>query len=304
MREQIGASDDGGIGASIAERICAELGDEAGHRVVRCLRTAAALLLVDAQGGNLRLPESAAYNVREALDAVVRDKPAGEGGFTAAMDAWDRYKVASSLPGADEIEARSTLASVLEGLSEDRERQAFMTRRLLEWFREQTGVDPIGGETDPTRQFQELRGQASRIVHSDAPHAQARALLSDAVAWFARFFAPPSEVATRVAQIALMPYEPRLLDDFRSLATSAHHVQLLVERLEIPRGLNHYGPQGSSVCPSQLRPGRSTHSRAIEGVCLTRRSSSCSSAFARMPSRCRRTDVGGATGRSCASRRG
>ena len=48
---------------------------------------------LDPQEG-VRYPESAAYNLREALDSVVRDKPAGSGGLITVLDAWDRYKVA------------------------------------------------------------------------------------------------------------------------------------------------------------------------------------------------------------------
>jgi len=142
-----------GLPPSVAGRVVTELGGANGGRVLRCLRTADSLLSrSDIEGPDLRLAESAAYNLREALDSVVRDRPAGEGGFSAAVFAWERYKVTIGLPGADEIAARAELAATMDGLAGDKERQAFMTRKLLDWFQEQTGSAPMTGTEDPSRQ--------------------------------------------------------------------------------------------------------------------------------------------------------
>src|SRR5690348_2124774 len=88
-----------GLPASVAKRIVTELGAPEGRRVLRCLQTADLMLrLAGRESTDLRLAESAAYNLREALDSVVRDRPAGEGGFSAAVNAWENYRLAISLP--------------------------------------------------------------------------------------------------------------------------------------------------------------------------------------------------------------
>lgn len=150
------------------------------------------------------------------------------------MSAWERYKVTIQLPDADEAAARADLAATMDGLERDKERQAFMTRKLLDWFQQQTGVAPIPGENDPTRQYNELRDSAARILHGDASRAEVEALLAATLAWFARFFTPPSDLASKVESLAKVPYSPEGLSEFRSLALNAHHVRLFLERIADP----------------------------------------------------------------------
>lgn len=143
-----------GLDPRAAERIVVELGRADGARVLRCLHTAEVMLRsAGADDRSLRWAESAAYNLREALDSVVRSHSAGEGGLAAALAAWARYKVAVALPDADVNAALADLAGALDELERDEDRQAFMARRLLAWIRQQTGVEPLPGSKDPTREY-------------------------------------------------------------------------------------------------------------------------------------------------------
>lgn len=225
------------VDEAVASRIIAELGESAGRRVLMCLRAAAELIRLSRADDEFRFAESAAYNVREALDSVVRDRPAAEGGLRTALDAWDKYKLVCEQPGADEPSARAELGSVLDGLTQDGRRQAFMTRKLLEWFRQQTGVSPLAGDDDPTVHYQRLREAAQTILHADANTAEVRALYSDAVAWFTRFFAPPSDIARRLEELAALPYTIELGAELRSLALNGHHVRLFLQHLADPAWL-------------------------------------------------------------------
>lgn len=239
-----------GLDVVVAERIAAELGQKAGDRVLRCLRTAESLLRLSAEDGDdLRYAESAAYNLREALDSVVEDREAGRGGFAIAIEAWEHYKITSQLPGADEPSARVELAAVLDSLARDKERQAYMTRKLLEWFREQTGVAPIPGDVDPTLQYQRLRETAAGILHRDSPHAEVELLFGEAVAWFVRFFTPPSEVAEQLERLAQQSFSPDRLVELRSLAMNAHHLRLFLGRLEDPAWLEPMRKSGLIELP-------------------------------------------------------
>ena len=244
-----------GMDTAVAERIVAELGDGSGVRVLRCLRTAEALLdIKDAGEPDLRLPESAAYNLREALDSVVRDQPAGEGGFSAAIAAWERYRVVSQLPGADEETARAELSTTMDALARDKVQQAFMTRKLLAWFYQQTGVAPLPGDDDPTRQYNDLRETASRILHRNASQPEVQALFRATVTWFVRFFTPPSDLASKVEQLAQQPYSPERLTEFRGLALNAHHLRLFLERITDPAWLEPLRQGGLIGLPQPGEP--------------------------------------------------
>jgi hypothetical protein len=228
-----------GMDAAVASRIVTELSDGSGDRVLGCLRTAEALLALGRSGeSDLRWAESAAYNVREALDSVVRDRPAGEGGFSAALEAWERYRLAIQLPDADEKAARADLSTTMDSLAQDKDRQAFKTRKLLNWFLRQTGVAPLPGDDDPTRQYNDLREAASRILHQDASPREVEALFSATVAWFVRVFTPPSGLASKVEQLAQQPYTPERLHEFRGLALNGHHLRLFLERITDPAWLD------------------------------------------------------------------
>lgn len=144
MKGDADRSEISGLNPSAAERIVAELGRTDGERVFRCLRTAEAMLGSAGAGHPLlRWAESDAYNLREALDSVVRHRSAGEGGLSAALSAWDRFKRAVALPDADPDVALLDLAGALDELKHNKGREALMARRLLAWIREQTGTKPL-----------------------------------------------------------------------------------------------------------------------------------------------------------------
>ncbi len=242
------------VDEAVANRIIAELGERAGGRALKCFRTSAELIHFSNSDDEFRFAESAAYNVREALDSVVRDQPGAEGGLRTALDAWDTYKLVCEQPGADEPSARAQLSSVLDGLARDGRRQAFMTRKLLEWFRQQTGVGPIAGDDDPIVQYQRIREAAQTILHSDAPSAAVRALHDDAVAWFTRLFAPPSDIARRLEELAALPYTVERLGELRSLALNGNHVRLFLQRLADPVWLEPMRQAGLIGLPKADEP--------------------------------------------------
>lgn len=124
----------------------------------------------------LRLAESATYNIREAFDAVVEGKRAGEGGFQAVQAAWLRYQLALVSPEADEAVETRAFHAIVERLCADDERQAFMTRKLIGYLVDQTGVAPLPGVNDPTRQYTRLRERAATTLHADEVVAVVAAL--------------------------------------------------------------------------------------------------------------------------------
>jgi chaperonin GroEL len=109
----------------VVERIVDELSSR-GEKAVTCQRTAAELIkqAVDDDRG-LRLAESAGYNLREALDAVVTGRPPVSGGLPAILAAWERYQSEVAQPDADMTASLSALEDVLHRVAENRDRSSY-----------------------------------------------------------------------------------------------------------------------------------------------------------------------------------
>lgn len=243
-----------GIDHAVAKRIRAELGVQSSDRIFRCLRTAAELIGLAEDRAKLRYGESAAYNLREALDAVVRDQSSPDGGLRTALAAWDRYKLSCEQPGADEPAARAILSHALDQLADDRHRQGFMTRRLSEWYRHKTGVAPFDGDGDPAVRYQRLRESSQTALHTDSTPNQTRALYDDVVAWFTQIFRPPSDVAQQLQALAALPYSPERVETLQSLAMNSHHIRLFLRRLADPAWLAPMQQAGLLTLPVAGEP--------------------------------------------------
>lgn len=253
-----------GLPPEVVARLVTELGGQ-GNKVIDCLRTAAALI---SQAGHarsgLRLAESAAYNIREALDAVVEGRAAPEGGVGAAVAAWRRYQLAVGEPGADAAAARAELDGVLGRLEQDEERQAFKTRKLLEYIRSQTGIEPLPGEDDPTVRYSRLRKRANDALHDYGTASAVTALYDDALAWFIRFFTPPDDRVRAVTALAERPYADGIVDELRKLVLNFHHLGLFFSRLQDPGWLDPLHEAGLIPMPREGEPWPVT--RLVEGA--------------------------------------
>jgi len=239
----------------VVARIEADLG-ASGKRAVNALRTAAHLISLarDNETG-LRLAESAAYNIREAFDAVVEGKRAGEGGFQAVQAAWLRYQLALVSPEADEAVETRAFHAVVDRLCADDERQAFMTRKLIGYLVDQTGVAPLPGVTDPTRQYTRLRERAATTLHADEVVSVVAALYDDAIAWFVRLFTPPDDRVTKIAALAAAPCEDTSqVEKLAELAFNAHHIALFLSEINDPRWLDALYEAGLIALPVDGEP--------------------------------------------------
>lgn len=194
---------------------------------------------------DLRWAESAAYNIREALEAVLRDATQPkEGGFPAVVTAFKKYEFACEDPANGEAEARSDFITAIRELVDNSDHHSFTTRRLLNWFEQQTGVTPIAGEADPSRQFSNLRDRANDVLHGDGSHDDVEALFIETVWWFTRLFTPPSDLMSGIVQLAEAPFSSTALEEFRELALTEHHIRLFLEHLTDPEWLQPLRQEG------------------------------------------------------------
>lgn len=244
-----------GLATEVVGRLVAELGGR-GEKVVSCLRTAAVFLEQAREDGSdgLRLAESAAYNLREAFDAVVEGQPAPEGGLGDVIDAWKRYEIAVQASDPDVEAARTELDRVLRRLAQDEERQGFRTRQLLDYIRDQAGIEPLAGEGDPSARYNRLRQRAARSLHTDATVAGVSTLYDEAIVWFGGFFTPPDDRVHAIVALAERPYVAGLIREARELVINAHHLRLLLSRLRDPEWLEPLYDAGFIPMPRAGEP--------------------------------------------------
>lgn len=227
-----------------------------GVKVVGCLRTAAVLIrqAVDEHRG-LRLAESAGYNLREALSAVVEGRSPFSGRLSMILQAWDRYQSEANQPGADKAASLKALEDVLRRVAENRDRSSYHAARLLDYLRAQTGVDPLPVDLDPIAEYTRLRKDANTATHDELALDAVTALYDRTVTWFIRMFTPPDAVIHALGELALEPWRgPEQVDQLRELVTNQHHLRLFFGRLTDPAWLTPLYEAGLMQSPQPDLP--------------------------------------------------
>ena len=244
-----------GVPGVVVERLRAELGARA-EAVLGCLRTAGALVAqAEADVSGLRLAESAAYNLREALNHVVEGQDAAEGGLGAVVGAWRRFKDQAAVPGVDAAAARDELDQVLSRVAADESRASYYVRRLVAYLQYRAGVRPLGPPGDPVSEYGELRDKANAAVHDELALAEAEALLTRTVAWFVRVFTPPDQVAEAIRALAAQPWSgPEQIAELKRLATVDHHLRLFFSEITDPAWLEPLHQAGVAHLPLRDAP--------------------------------------------------
>jgi hypothetical protein len=244
-----------GLSGAIVGRLRSELGERA-EKVLGCLRTAVALVAqAEQDASGLRLAESAAYNLREALNHVVEEQDAAEGGLSAVLDAWQRFKTQTDLPGADVAAARSELDQVLSRVETDKSRASYYTRKLLTYLQKRAGLDPPRRGGDPVSEYGQLRDQANTGVHREIALAEVAVLLDRTIGWFARVFTPPDQLVEKIRTLASRPWRGReQITELGRLVTDDHHLRLFFSEVNDPAWLEPLHAAGIAQMPSPGAP--------------------------------------------------
>jgi hypothetical protein len=224
--------------ADVIERVLAELSDR-GEKVVAALRTAAVLVAqaVHDEAG-LRLSESAVYNLREALAAVVERREPIPGGLPVVLEAWKRFELEVSQPGNDDTKSLEIFGSVLRGAAERKGQNSYHQARLLGYLRDKYGVDPLVNGFGPVEEYQDLYKTASEKLHTDATLDVAVRLYRRTHAWFVRMFTPPDAIVLAIRQLAAEPWQGTdQIDRLHVLASNPHHLRLFFTYLADPAWL-------------------------------------------------------------------
>lgn len=244
-----------GLPGVVVERLRAELGAPA-VKVLGCLRTAAALVAqAEADVSGLRLAESAAYNLREALNHVVEEQDAAEGGLQAVVGAWRRFQAQTAVPGIEAAAARHELDQVLSRVAADASRASYYARRLVSYLQDRAGVSPLAPPDDPVSEYGRLRDKANSAVHGEFTLADAEILLTQTVAWFIRVFTPPDQVAGAIRALAAQPWSGlEQIAELRRLATDDHHLRLFFSEITDPAWPEPLHHAGIAHLPSRNVP--------------------------------------------------
>ncbi len=228
-----------GLPRVVADQIVKDL--ECGPKAIECLRTAARLIAEARQDQTgLRLVESAAYNLREALDAVGAGQTAGPSGMPAVKEAYERYRLASSGPGADEVAALRRLAGDLGRLDADGDLLDQRTRAVLAWLETRTGIKPLPGDDDPSHQLSVLRRKVNGTLHDSGTLPLVAGFYDDAIAWFIRVFTPPDERVQAIVELARTPFTglAQVAVLRTRIAYNAHHLVRFLSEVRDPAWLD------------------------------------------------------------------
>lgn len=212
-----------------------------GEKVIDSLRTAAHLIAEAREDSlGLKLVESAAYNLREALDAVVVGEDGGAGGMPAIRDAYERFHLASSGPEADEASGLRMLASEIGRLAAEGSLHNYRTRQFLAWLKTRTGIAPLPGDDDPIIQHARLRKQVNKTLHSTGTLPVLAGLYDEAIAWFVRLFTPPDDRVQQIVELARTSLtDPSQVRTLRAeIAFNAHHLGRFLAEVRDPSWLD------------------------------------------------------------------
>jgi len=223
-----------GLPAAVIGRLRAETADAA--RIIRCLRTAATLIdLADADEQDLRLAESAAYNLREALDSVVEGVDPAEGGLKAVLAAWRRLDHARAQASPDEQAARDELDAVLRKIAANEDRSSKRALQLLAYLEKRAGISPVSGRNDPVSEHSRLYQATSNALHASRDLMTVKSFYTQVVAWFVRMFTPPDETVESIRSLAAQPWRgPEQVAELERLATNGHHLYLFFSEVADP----------------------------------------------------------------------
>jgi hypothetical protein len=225
--------------AEVVERVVDELSDR-GEKVVAALQTAAVLITQAVHDDTgLRFAESAAYNLREALEAVVSGRTPVLGGLPVVIEAWERFEREVAQPGNDDAASLETFGVVLRNAAERQDRNSYHEAKLLGYLRDKSGVDPLFGGLGPVAEYKRLRRTASQGLHRDTALDSVTELYQRTLAWFVRMFTPPDTVVLALRGLAAEPWRgPEQIDRLRELALNPHHLRLFFSHLADPAWLD------------------------------------------------------------------
>jgi hypothetical protein len=239
MDGEIGVDDEDllipGLPASVRAQIRAEL--PGGTRVLRALATANKLLeLADELPPPLRVVESAAYNLREALDAV--SPSPGPSGLTDILESFRRFQAAGRLPSEQEV-AHHELLAVLAEVASDERRHGARSQDLVRRLADRSGVEPARRTGDVISSYARLRDEVNAWLHGNADRAQVDRAYGATISWFISVFTPPDDRVRRLVAVGSAPLTPEHAAEATSLLIDRHHVRVFLSNLTDPAWLTH-----------------------------------------------------------------
>ncbi|MEV6340551.1 hypothetical protein AB0M12_38250 [Nocardia vinacea] len=240
------------LAPTVQVRLQMERGAERADEVIRCLRTAKALLTQrEADSHGLRLAASAAYNLREALNRIVERHDPAEGGLSLVLTAWATYEAQNAVPDSDREAARKMFDSVMRTVAAGKSRASGYARKLITHLQERAGVDPLESAADPIREFQTLLEQANTGLHGNLSDHQAVQLFERILDWFGRVFAPPDEVADQSLNLAAQPWtSTQQIQQLARMAANSHHLRLFFGAVQDPAWLTPLHSAGLCAIPA------------------------------------------------------
>lgn len=191
------------------EHLVVEYGQR-GERAVGHLQTAWRLAALRDDGALVKIGESIAYNLREAMASIadaaglapVSDWASLSRGLADAVDFYDSLR---DVPGGEAEAALSGMrqaASALRAFHEEPKRRQRQVEFLIV---ERTGGTPLAAQISPTREFVSVLDRTNTALHELAPNGAPVPLCNSVLEILQRLFMPPEQRLNRLKELASFP---------------------------------------------------------------------------------------------------
>ncbi len=243
---------------ALLEHLVVEFGEH-GHRAVEFLQTAEALLVLESSTTTPRLPETAAYCLREAMKTIPDSQKDGQAGrwrsaSRAVTDARRRFGLVQGVPGEDEDGALREVLDAIDRLDQFHEQEGTHQRRLIAVMLSRTGAE-LSADTEPVRQYQELLEELNSALHNEATIEVVRALWDRSILSLRQLFLPPDVRYQELSSLVAMPTpSPADVEKLPALLAGPNHLQYFLSHVTDPAWLDALIDTGLLDPPAENGP--------------------------------------------------
>ncbi|MEZ5222216.1 MAG: hypothetical protein R2743_12035 [Ilumatobacteraceae bacterium] len=244
---------------ALLDHLVVEFGEH-GRRAVEFLQTAEALLALESSTMTPRLPETAAYCLREAMKTIPDSQKDGQAGrwrsaSRAVTDARRRFDLVRGVPGEDEDGALRELLDAIDGLEQVHGQEGIHQRRLIAIMVSRTGTVPLSAGTEPVRRYQELLEEFDSALHNQATIEVVRALWDRCILALRQLFLPPDVRHRELSSLGDKPTPgPADAEELLALLAGPNHLQYFLSRVADPAWLDALIDSGVLDPPAENGP--------------------------------------------------
>jgi len=229
--------------SELLDHLAAEFGVH-GRRAVEFLHTAEAYLSLSGSDRITRLPETAAYCLRETMKTILNSAQVEQAGQWRTVsrkvtEERTRYLLVRDKPGEDEQGALRSLLDSIDELDQIHQQDSIHQQRLIAIMVDRTGAFPLDVGTEPIIKYQKLLERLDKALHNQVSLDEARVLWDDSILALNQLFQPPNLRQQKISSIAAhkVPSQKEVKELLELLAAT-NHLQYFLSRVADPNWLD------------------------------------------------------------------